>query len=177
MWKCFLGKRIPMFFMRWKHFTEVLAQFTFDGIFGFFFGGGECFVFQSVTHDFCTKTQKVFQLVVTFFVTFFFDSIKVNREYLTFISQIQNLIWLFPNKSSVWLYGKQLQLSCKTHIQIVFKIVLKKQCLRQSHNAKTTYCPSKTKILVNFFYVYTHTYISPKDWVRFFTKEHILRTA
>lgn len=149
------------------------------GFFGFWGGGrGEegVFCFSKCYTWFLHKNPKSISAGCYLLCYIFFDRIKVNREYLTFISQIQNLIWLFPNKSLVWLYGKQLQLLCKTHIQIVFKIVLK-QCPRQSHNAKTTYCPSKTKILVNYFYVYIHTYISPKDWVRFFTQEHILSTA
>lgn len=65
------------------------------------------------------------------------------------------------------MYGKQLQLLCKTHIQIAFNIVLKKQGPRQSHNMK------KPKLLVNYFYtsksiyIYTHT---SKDWI-----SHLLR--
>lgn len=161
MWKCFLGKRTPMFFMRWKNFAKLLAQFTFEirGVFFLFWG---CFVwFLKVLHMISALEKKNGYLLL-------YHQKKCNRvntEYLIFIGQILNLIWSFPNKSSVWLYGKQLQLLCKTHIQVVFKIVLKNQCPRQSHNAKTTYWPLKTKILVNYFYIYIS-----KNWIRLVTK-------
>lgn len=54
---------------------------------------------------------------------------SINREYPIFTGQIQNLIWPFPNKSSVWLYGKGLQLLCKTYLQTVFKTVEKDSVL------------------------------------------------
>lgn len=128
---------------------------------GFFCLFWDCFVFESVTHDFCTSKRKK-SIWAGGHLLYHQKKCYRVREYLIFIGQILNLIWPFPNESTVWLYSKPLQLLCRIRIQTVFKIVLKNQCPRQSHNAKTTYCPSKTKILVNYFYRYIYLYSSPK---------------
>lgn len=61
-----------------------------------------------------------------------------------------------PNKSSLWLYGKQLQLLCKTWIQIVLKKIntLGNHIMLRLHIA--------LQKLKSWWITFKYTYISPK---------------